>query len=237
MTSSRGLAPVVGFILVGFALAARAQTVTPPFSATTLSIAATGEIKVRPDLATLSLGVETDAATAEAAARANAERMSEVLSTLKAVGIAESDLRTARLSLNPQYAYETNQPPRLTGYQASNQVTVTIVDLAALPRIVDSVVSHGATNIGEITFMLANPLTAENSARLAAIKMLQDKATLYAQATGFRLNRLVSLTEGAELQAGPPMAMAARRVASPTPVSSGQLVVRVEVSGLFELSR
>jgi hypothetical protein len=240
MLSSRGLAAsVAGVTLLTFALAlgATAQTVVPPFSATTLSISAVGEMKVPPDSATLTVGVETDAATAEVAARANAERMSQVLGAIKSMGIAERDVQTARLSLNPQYVYEANQPPRLTGYQASNQVTVTLVELANLPRLVDSVVARGATNVGEVSFTLANPVAAENSARLVAIKALQDKATLYAQATGLRVSRLVNLAEGVELQPAEPMTMAARRVPAPTPISPGRIVVRVEVSGLFELSR
>jgi hypothetical protein len=240
MLLSRGLAACVGGVtLLTFALAlgATAQTVVPPFSATTLNISAAGEVKVPPDSATLTVGVETDAASAGAAARANAERMSELMATIRNMGIAERDVQTARLSLNPQYVYEANQPPRLTGYQASNQITVTLVELANLPRLVDAVAARGATNVGEISFTLANPVAAENSARLVAIKALQDKAALYAQATGLRVNRLVNLAEGVELQSTAPMTMAAKRAPAQTPISPGRIVVRVEVSGLFELSR
>ncbi|HEY1447189.1 MAG TPA: SIMPL domain-containing protein, partial [Caulobacteraceae bacterium] len=171
------------------------------------------------------------------ASRANAELMSKVISALKASGVAERDTQTSQLSLAPQYAYEPNHPPRLTGYQASNQVRVTVRDLAKLGRVADAVVSAGATNVGEINFGLSTPLEAENSARLAAVKALEDKAALYAQATGYRIGRLVNLTESGPvgpIRPVPMMALAAKAEVA-TPVATGQVTVHIDVTGVFEL--
>lgn len=210
------------------------------FATTTLSLSAVGEAHARPDLATLSLGVETTRATAGGAMRDNAAQMTRVITALKASGLADRDLRTSNLSLNPQYVYEPNQPSRLSGYQASNQVQATVRDLSKLGPVADAVVAAGANSVGQISFGLSDPLAAENSARLAAVKALQDKAALYAQATGYHIVRLVSLSEGAPYTPGPqPMGMMAAqaRVASPTPVEAGESTVRVDVTGLFELAR
>jgi hypothetical protein len=216
---------------------AQTEDVRAQFAATTLQLSAFGEIELPPDMATLVLGEETTAPTAAAAARSNAELMTRVVATLKAAGVADRDTQTSQLSLAPQYAYEPNQPPRLTGYQASNQVRVTIQDLTRLGRIVDSVVGAGATNVGQITFGLTNPVSAENSARVAAVKALEDKAALYAQATGYRIGRLVNLSEsGPERAISPlPMMALAARAEPTTPIATGQIKIRIDVSGMFEL--
>ena len=220
---------------------AHAQSADPAFATTTLNLSAYGEARIAPDMATISLGVETTDPTAAGAMRANAERMARVVGALKAAGIADRDLQTSTLSLSPQYVYEQNRPHRLTGYQASNQLTVTVTDLTRLGAVADAVVGAGATNVGQISFGLANPVSAENTARIAAVKALEDKAALYAQAVGYRINRLVNLSEGGGYTPGPPrpMPMMAMRAeaAVATPVEAGDLKVRIDITGLFELGR
>lgn len=211
------------------------------FRATTLNLAAYGETKVEPDMATITLGVMTEAKTAAEAMAANATRMNAVMAALRRGGIAAKDIQTSNLNLNPQYRYAENQPPQLTGYQASNQVTVTVHDLTRLGQAVDATVSAGANQVHGISFGLNNRTAAENAAREAAVKALQAKTELYARATGHRVLRLVSLSEGVSFQGSPPMPMlemASQRMAkADTSVSPGELTVRVDVTGLYELGR
>ena len=212
------------------------------FRATTLNLAADGEIKAAPDMATISLGVMTQAKTAAEAMQGNAQRMTQVVAALKKGGIAAKDIQTSGLNLSPQYVYEQNQPPRLTGYQASNQVTVTVHDLTRLGAAVDATVSAGANEIHGISFGLNDPTAAENAAREDAVKALQAKADLYAKATGYRIGRLVSLSESGGYAPQPPMPMpmmmaASKRQAMDTPVSPGELNVRINISGLYEMVR
>jgi uncharacterized protein YggE len=210
------------------------------FRATTLNLAAYGEVNAQPDMATINLGVATQGKSAAEAMAANAARMSQVMAALKKAGIAARDTQTSGLNLNPQYVYEQNQPPRLTGYQAANQVTVTVHDLARLGAAVDATVNAGANQVNGISFGLNDPTAAENAAREEAVKALRAKADLYAMATGYRIGRLVSLSEGGGYAAQPPMPMvafAAKREAMDTPVSAGELRVRIDVTGLYELNR
>ncbi|CAN5290398.1 SIMPL domain-containing protein [soil metagenome] len=210
------------------------------FRATTLNLSASGESKVAPDLATITLGVQTDGATAAGAMGANAAQMTKVIAALKKAGIAERDIQTSNLSVNPQYVYVENNPPKLTGYQASNQVTVQVRDLAKLGQTVDATVNAGATNVGGISFGLQDPVAAENQARVDAVKALQAKADLYARATGYKIVRLVSLGEGGGYTPQPPMpmyAMAKMERADSSPVSAGELKVRVDVSATYELAK
>jgi uncharacterized protein YggE len=225
--------------------AALAQTAPLPaaetmFRATTLNLAAYGETRAAPDMATINLGVSTEAATAAEAMRANAARMTAVIAALRKAGIAQKDIQTSGLNLNPQYVYEQNEPPKLRGYQAANQVTVTVHDLARLGAAVDATVNAGANQVNGISFGLDDPTAAENAAREAAVKALSAKAELYARATGHKVGRLVTLSEGGGYSPQPPMpvmAMARMDKAESTPVAPGEMRVRIDVTGLYELVR
>ena len=236
-------------VLAGGAMAAAPATaqVQPAadamFQATTLNLSAFGEVKVAPDMAMITLGVLTEAPTAAAAMQANAQKMTEVVATLKKAGIAERDIQTSNLNLNPQYVYVQNEQPRLTGYQASNQVTITVRDLKKLGPAVDASVNAGANQVQGISFGLTDATEAENEARRKAVKALSDKAALYAGATGHRVQRLVTLSEGGGYAAPPPMPLmrfkneAMMADAANSPVSPGELRVRIDVSGMYELGR
>jgi hypothetical protein len=238
-------AAISAFLLAGSVTAASAQSATASdaaFRATTLNLSAYGETHTAPDKATISLGVQTQALTAVEAIRQNAERMTRVIETLKKGGIAAKDIQTSGLNLNPQYAYKENEAPRLTGYQASNTVTVVVHDLTRVGQAVDATVNAGADTVGGVSFGLDNSTAAENAARLEAVAALQAKANLYAQATGYRIARLVSLSEGSSYAAPPPappapmMAMREQSYAK-TQVEPGEMNVRVDVSAVYELTR
>jgi uncharacterized protein YggE len=211
------------------------------FRATTLNLSAYGEIQAAPDMATINLGVNTTAATAAQAMAANSTQMNQVVAALKKAGIVAKDIQTSGLNLNAQYVYEQNQPPKLTGYQAANQVTVTVHDLKRLGAAVDATVNAGANQVNGVSFGLENPTVAEDAARQEAVKALQAKAELYAKATGYRVSRLVSLSEGGGYSAAPPLPMAsfAKRdmAVSGSRVEPGELKVRIDVSGLYEIAR
>ncbi len=228
-----------GALLMGAAAPALADD--SAFKATTFNLSAYGETRIAPDMATITLGVQTDSPTAAEAMKANGARMNQVLAALKKAGIAERDIQTSNLNLNAQYAYEQNQPPKLTGYQASNQVTVTVRDLKKLGAAVDATVGAGANTVNGISFGLANPQAAEDNARVEAVKALQAKAELYGRATGYKTVRLVNLSEGGGYTPSPaPMpvfAMAKREMADSTAVSAGELRVRVDVTAVYEVAK
>lgn len=210
------------------------------FRATTFNLSAFGETRIAPDMASIGLGVVTDGKTAAEALAANAARMTQVMAALRRAGIADRDIQTSNLSVAPQYRYVQDQAPVLTGYQVSNQVTVTVRDLKRLGPAVDATVGAGANQVNGISFGLADPTAAENAAREAAVKALAAKADLYARATGYRIARLVSLSEGGGYSPPAPMpvmAMAARAKDMGTPMSGGELTVRIDISATYEATR
>jgi uncharacterized protein YggE len=150
-------------------------------------------------------------------------------------------VQTSGLNLSAQYDYQQNEPPRLRGYQASNQVTVTINDLDRVGETADAVVAAGVNQIGGISFGLEDPTAAENRARQLAVRNLQAKAALYADALGVSLGGIRSLTEGGGYTPRPPVPMYARAEmamdAASTPVSPGELTVRIDITGVYDLGR
>lgn len=206
-----------------------------------LTLAAHGEVKVQPDMVTVSFGVVTEAPTAQQAMADNARRMAEVTEALQRAGIEPRLIQTSGLNLSAQYDYPQNGTPRLRGYQASNRVTVRVEDLERTGRIVDAVVAAGVNQIDGIAFGLKDPTAAENEARRLAVRALQEKAALYAQALGVPLGGVRSLTEGGGYQPRPPMPMYARvemqAADASTSVSPGELTVRIDVTGVYDLGR
>ena len=216
------------------------------FRATTLTLSSYGETRAAPDQATISMGVVTQGATAAAALAANRTRMTTVIAAIRAQGVAERDIQTSGLDVSPQYTYPAERPgvergpPRVTGYQVSNQVTVLVRDLARLGPAVDAVVASGANQINGISFGLQNADARADEARRQAVANVTRKAELYAQAAGLRVVRLVTLSESGGYTPRPPvmmMRMAADAAAESTPVQPGQVGVRVDVTAVYELAR
>lgn len=232
------LAAAGAAVLALSAVPAAAQGNDAAFRATTFNLSASGETAIAPDMATITLGVQTEGASAAAALSANGLAMNKVIAALKKAGVAERDIQTSNLNVNPQHVYEQNQPPRLTGYQASNQVTILARDLSKLGQTVDAAASAGANTVSGISFGLQNPQKAEDEARIKAVAALKAKSDLYARATGYKVVRLVSLNEAGGYTPSPqpvPMfAMAKREMADSTAISGGELKVRVEVSATYE---
>jgi uncharacterized protein YggE len=206
-----------------------------------LNLSAYGEVRVAPDMATITFGVTTEGTTAQAAMADNARRMQEVFAALSRAGIADRDIQTSGLNLSAQYDYVENQPPRLRGYQASNQVTVVIDDLTKVGTTADAVVSAGVNQINGIAFGLKDSKAAEDQARVLAVRALQDKARLYAQALGVELGAIRSLNEGGGYTPQPPMPVYAARMAmsdsASTPVAAGEMSVRIDITGTYDLGR
>jgi uncharacterized protein YggE len=185
--------------------------------------------------------VMTEARTAQDAVRQNAARMTSVIAALRAQGIAERDIQTSSFNLAAQYRYVENKPPELIGYQASNNVSIRVMDLARVGQALDAVVSVGANQIQGISFGLKDPSSVEDAARRKAVQALQSKAALYADATGYALTGLLTLSENGGYAAPPPMPMMVRSFAkgedASTPVSGGEFVVRIDINGVYKIAR
>jgi uncharacterized protein YggE len=221
------------------AVAAVAQpTVVQPVGGTRLDINATGEAIRVPDIAVVSAGVQTMQSTATAAIEENGARMERVRAALKRAGIADKDIQTSSISLSPEYRYTENQPPTLTGYRASNNVSVKFRDLKRTGTILDALVREGANQINGPSLTIDKPEGAYDEARVKAIADGRARADLYARALGMRVVKLLSVSEsGANVPPPMPVAYArdAATAAGKMEIDPGSQALQVTVSMSFEL--
>jgi uncharacterized protein len=218
------------------AAAASAQVV-PTITGTRVEISATGEAARVPDVAIISAGVSTRQATASAALQENAARMERVLAALKKAGIADRDVQTSSINLNPEYRYQDNQAPQLVGYTASNQVSIRFRDIRNSGKILDALVAQGANQINGPSLTIDRPDEALDEARAKAIANGQARADFYARALGKRVVRLISVSEnmGGSIIQPLPMMMEARNQAADTKIVPGEQKLSVNLSMVFEL--
>lgn len=234
-----------GTSFLGASMTANAQSLADVGAAvpqgTLLSVSAEASAQRVPDVATISTGVVTQAADANAAMRANAVQMDKVMAAIRAAGIAERDIQTSGINLNPQYKYVENAPPSIVGYQASNTVNVKVRDLSKLGKVLDTFVEQGANQVNGPSFEVDKPDEAYDEARVAALKKAQARARTYADALGLKVRRIVSINEGGASFPRPmPMvrAMAAdAMMAKETSVSPGESTLSVSIEVVFELGR
>lgn len=223
----------------GLAMTASAQSSQTANDGTLLSISADAQATRVPDIATLSSGVVTQATDANTALRSNADQMTKVMAAIKAAGIAERDVQTTGISIYPQYRYAENQPPAITGYQASNTVNVKVRDISRLGKVLDALVASGSNQINGPSFEIDEPEAAYDEARRNALKKAQARAEMYASALGLRVRRIVSISEGGGYNPpGPiPMMKMAAMEARDTPVSPGETSLTASVNVVFELGK
>ncbi len=216
-----------------------ALTPVPVIQGTRLDIVAEGEVTRTPDVATIGAGVVTQAATAGAAMAENAGRMAATVAALRKAGVADRDIQTSSISLSPQYRYGENVPPVITGYQASNQVSVRFRDVKKAGALLDTLVAQGANQINGPSFSVDRPEAALDEARASAIAKARARAELYARAAGLSVKRILSISEAGDAalppRPMPMMAMARSKEMADTSVEAGEQKLSVSVAVTFEL--
>ncbi len=222
------------------ALAQSTGQVTQAIAGTRLDLNVTGEVTRVPDLAVITAGVVSRSATATGALQDNAKRMDRVVAALKSAGIADKDIQTSAISLNAEYRYPDNQAPQLTGYTASNQVTVQFHDIRNSGKILDALVTQGANQISGPRMTIEHPQEALDEARAKAIAAGRARAELYARSLGMRVARVVSVSESGGNYAPPPPApppapMLASAERASTRIEPGEQKLQVQLSMVFEL--
>jgi uncharacterized protein YggE len=159
---------------------------------------------------------------------------------VRAAGIAERDVQTAGISVQPQYRYAENTPPTITGYQASNTVSLRVHDIARLGKVLDALVASGANQVNGPNFEIDKPEPVYDEARRDALGQAQARAAMYAKTLGLRVRRIVSISEGGGYRQPipmPMMAMARGKAEADTAVSPGETSLGADLDVVFELGR
>lgn len=240
---ARAIPVVAALALVGCAPVAasplRAQEQAPrPFPEITIN--ATGSVDVTPDRARISLGVETDARTAQSASQANAELQTRILAAVRAAGIPASAIRTTGYNVAPKQEYNSQTRTwRVDGYRVSNIVVITLDDISRTGPVIDAALGVGANRVAGIAFEVKDATTAREAAITQAVERARREADIAARAAGGAIAGLLSLNVNSyEQSPRQVMEMAMVRSAdASTPVSEGTQTVRVQVSTRWQFVR
>jgi uncharacterized protein len=209
--------------------------------ATLLSVNAYGMVEAQPDMATINVGVIAEGTSAEGARAENARRMTALVQALRRAGIAERDIQTSYVRVNPRYQHRSDLPPLIRGYEAQNTVRARVRDIDATGRVIDATVQAGGNQVNGVSFGFQEPEVHVDRARRDAIAVARRRADLYADALGLRVVRVISVSEaGAARPASldqDEIVVTASRVGggASTPIAPGELETRASVSVSYEL--
>jgi len=202
-----------------------------------ITVQGTAIISLKPDMASLYLGVDAQATTATQAQSNASKAMAAVIAAVKKQGVADADVATQGINLNPTYDPNINGTSHVNGYQASQSLSVKVRDLDKLGPVIDAGVAAGATSVGGISFSLADPTAATDQARQMAVADAHKRAQSLATAAGVTLGAPISVTEESATQ--PPVYYAAGAAAdkaiAATPVQVGTTDVTVTVDVVYSI--
>ena len=167
----------------------------------TIAVTGMGKIEATPDLATVTLGVTSQGASAADVQSQNDTKINQVIAYIKQQGVPDSDIMTSAINLYPQQTYNNNNTPKITGYEADQTVTVKVegVDKSTtvLDNVIDGSVTNGANEVDGVNLSLQDPSALQEQAQEAAIADAKQKAQKLADAAGLNLGKVVSVSESA----------------------------------------
>lgn len=245
LSSSRLVLATLFAGAIAASAAGQASAQEPRSREPVISVSGEGEASLAPDMAILTLSVVRSGQTAEAALSANSAAMKDVITALKADGIADRDIQTSDFSIYPQYRHSEpkngiTDPPEIIGYEVANTLTLKVRDLDALGGLIDRSVKLGVNQGGQISFTNDNPDAAVTEARKAAVAEALAKAKTLTEAAGVRLGRILEINENAIRPMPQPMmrmAAAKEMAADAVPVATGENTYRVTVNMTFGLEQ
>lgn len=172
----------------------------------TITVQAVGEATLAPDVARVSFTVQNSAATVAAAQDATTKQSNQAVDFVKEQGIEDKDVRTLYYNINPEYSYPNpcregmvcpayTGNPRITGYQVSQSVEVTIRNLDKVGDVLSGLGRIGVQNLNGPSFALDEESAGYNAARADAIAKAKAQAQTLANQLGVRLGKVVNFSE------------------------------------------
>ena len=231
--------PALVLALSPLALSAQEAAPAQPMLPRVIQVVGEGRSTAAPDMARISLGVSHQAKTAGEAMDSMSAGMAAVLATLGEQGVAQNDIQTGQLMLEPAYNYNTpDGNPVMTGFIATQILDVRVRDIGRLGEVLDTVVRDGANRVNGVSFDLADPRPVTDEARRDAVADAAERAALYAEAAGVALGDVVAISEAAGY--GPPLPMydargGAGAAAESVPVAPGSLSLTANVTVTYAI--
>jgi uncharacterized protein YggE len=208
----------------------------------TITVGASGTVKVEPDVAYVNVAVETRGATAGEAQKTNANKFAAVEKALTdQFGVDKKDLQTSGFFVQAEYNYNDKDGRKLIGYIAVHSVQVKFRKLGEIGKLLDAVSSAGANRIDGVQFGTEKTEQYELEALKKAMVQAEAKANVLAQSAKRQVKGVVNIVQGAA--AAPPVLymsdMQAKTMSaageSPTSVQTGQIEISVNVTVQYQM--
>jgi uncharacterized protein YggE len=202
-----------------------------------MSVQGIGQVSIVPDMATITVGVSAFEKQASRAMAVNASEMHKAPAALRSAGIADKDIQTQQLSLNPRWDNRSgSQDPKITGYTALNTVSIRVRVLEDLGNVIDSITKVGANRLHGVQFGIQKPRPHIDEARKRAIKDAQAKAELYAAAANVTIDGVILISEPtSDAQPRDMMRAEMAMAQSATPIAQGELTISSSINVVFAL--
>lgn len=218
------------------ALSASACDSAPPVQANPrqVTVVGTGQVQGVPDTLTADVGVEVLAPDVTAAMNQANERQQAVINALTGGGIPSQDISTTGVSLQPQYGENS----AITGYRASNSLSVKIRKLDTASTSLNAIVAAGGNNarINAVSYSIEDDSKLVSDARARAFEDARNRAEQYAKLSGLSLGTVISISESPESGPPRPMPAPAGAMAADMPLQPGQQTVGFSVTAVWELT-
>lgn len=206
------------------------------------SVNGSGVVYAKADIANITIGLSTGVKdTAIAATQESTEKMNEIITELKDLGIEEKDIKTTDYRLNPYYNWTEKEGRVLKGYEVRQNLTVKIRELDKIGNVIANTTEKGANQIGNVAFTFDDEYELKNQARELAIAKAKEKAEMIADQSDMDLGEIKNVYEN-EVRFPVMYDYANAKMessgmggsASPT-IEAGQNEVRVEVTLVYEV--
>lgn len=231
------MAAAAAFALQGCCGDTRISPTSSPLEENTIHVSGSATVAVSPDVARTQVGVQVfDEAVTEAVS-ANNQTTAAVIAAVKELGVESRDVETTRFTISPQRDYQRDRPDSILGYWVNNEVSVTIRDLSNVSQVLQAAIDAGANTISGVTFSLADPEPAKETARTRAVEDARRRAEVLAEAAGVSVGKVLSIRE-VSLSAPPIFRGDAMEemATGAVPIESGELEITAQVQVVFEIS-
>ena len=201
-----------------------------------VTVIGAGQVQGAPDTLTVNASMESLAADATAAMNQTNDRQKAVIDALVGAGIDRKDIATTAADLQPQYGGSDGTV--INNYRATNSITVTVRDLAKASDAIGLIVSTGgnATRVNSISYSIEDDSPLVRDARARAFDDAKDRANQYAQLSGLKLGKVVSISEATAPTPPVPLPAMPKAMEAAAPLEPGQQTVGFTVTVIWELS-
>ena len=221
-----------------------------PIKGTLVTLTTNGQAKADPDLAEVTGGVVSKGPNAKEALAKQAVKMNAITQSLATIGIDSKDVVTAQVNISPTYTWTPKLGQRITGYDATNVITIKVRDTSKVGTVLDKMVSDGSNRIDSVVFKLENQDAPQQEARKDALRKAQARAAAYADAASLKVYKIVSIQEAdasIDQPGAPPMrysyptperaSSVVDSSAASTPVAGGAIQAAVTLSVTYEFRK